>query len=330
MTELPFDLSLPTIRAAQDHIAPHLIRTPTVAMEQETVRPLLPERARATLKLELFQQAGSFKARGAFLSLAKLNDRERERGVTAVSGGNHALAVAWAAKAAGISAKVAIPHYVDPVRIEGTRAYGAEVVLCDDIAHAFKAMEDLVEQEGRVMIHPFEGEGMALGSATCGQEFIDDVPDLDVVILPVGGGGLIAGMATAMKQAKPDLEIFGVEPEGADSMARSFAAGVPQQLESVDTIADSLGAPMALPNSFARTRAAVSEIVRVSDAALVDGMRALQRGLALMPEPACAASFAGLVGPLAHRCAGARVGILACGSNISPERFTRLLEDFPG
>ncbi|MCK4711340.1 MAG: threonine/serine dehydratase, partial [Marinosulfonomonas sp.] len=318
------DITLAKIKAAQQQIAGRVIRTPTLDLRQTGLEECLPKGCAATMKLELFQKAGSFKARGNLLSVEALTSEQLKSGVTAASGGNHALALAWAAKTAGTSAKIAIPKTADPIRIEGCRALGAELVLCDSILEVFPTMHDIAKTEGRSIIHPFEGYNMSLGAATCAAELFEDAPDLDIVILPVGGGGLISGMAAALKLLNPNIEIFGVEPFGADTMFRSFQSGSPQSIDKVDTIADSLGSPTALPYSYALTRANVTDIVHVTDDDLREVMRLMNSSLKLMVEPACAASLTGALGPLKSRCEGKNIGLLACGANISRTRFMEL------
>lgn len=318
------DITLEKIKAAQQQIAGRIIRTPTVDLRQTGLEDLLPKGSTVTMKLELFQKAGSFKARGNLLSVEALTPEQLKSGVTAASGGNHALALAWAAKTAGTTAKIAIPKTADPIRIEGCRALGAELVLCDSILEVFPKMHEIAEAEGRTIIHPFEGYNMSLGAATCGAEMFADAPNLDIVILPVGGGGLISGMSAALKLLNPKIEIFGVEPFGADSMFQSFQSGSPQSLDKVDTIADSLGSPTALPYSYELTRANVTDIVRVTDDDLRQTMRLMNETLKLMVEPACAASLTGALGPLKSHYEGKNIGLLACGANISRARFMEL------
>jgi threonine dehydratase len=313
------------ILEARASISGNLIETPTLSLTSDRWSDILPDIASGAIKLELFQQAGSFKARGAYLGIIGLSAENRAKGVVAASGGNHAMAIAWAARKLGVSAKIAIPKASDPIRIDGCRATGAEVILCKDIVEAFAVMEECAAQEGRVMMHPFEGEHMTLGSATCGAEFVAAHPEIDMFIIPVGGGGLISGMAAAIKLARPDATVIGVEPFGADSMFRSFAAGEPVRLNEIATIADSLASPLAMPYSFAVTHRYADEIVHVEDAELLNAMRTYQDILKITAEPACAASLAALVGPLKDRAKGRHVGLIACGSNISMSRYQTLL-----
>ncbi|MBS1303545.1 threonine/serine dehydratase [Loktanella sp. SALINAS62] len=302
-----------------------LIRTPVLPLTATRWDGILPDAASITVKLELFQQAGSFKARGVLLGIRALTPAQRAAGVVAASGGNHALAVSWAAQAAGVSARIAMPRTVDPLRIDGCRALGADVSLHDDMAAAFDEMDRVVADDGRAILHPFEGAHMTLGAAVCGAEYLEQVPQLDTLVVPVGGGGLISGMAAAAKAHNPDIQVIGVEPVGADSMTRSLAAGHPVRLDRIDTIADSLSAPRAMPASFAVAQAHIDRMVHVTDDQMRAGMRDYLSVLRLLAEPACAASLAAICGPLRHDLAGRHVGIIACGSNISLPRYQQLL-----
>ncbi len=282
------------------------------------------------IKLELLQHGGSFKARGALQVMRQLDDAALARGVTAVSAGNHAVAVSWAAKELGTSAKVVVPRTASPIRIELCKSFGGDVVLVDDVHAAFARVREIEEAEGRAFVHPFEGPQTALGTATLGLEFAEQAEEigrpLDALIVPVGGGGMIAGMAAAVKQRSPDCVVYGVEPIGADTMYRSFHSGKPESLSKMETIADSLGAPHAAPYSFSLCRRFVQEIVLVSDDELCAAMALMYRELKMAPEPAGAASAAALIGPLRQRLAGRRVGIIACGGNIDVQKFAELVE----
>ena len=316
--------TLNQIEQAQGVIDRHLAKTPTMSLEQDRFGKLIADHTSVFIKLEHFQQAGSFKSRGAFIGMSKLTPQQQKSGVVAVSGGNHAIAVSWAAAKLGINAKVVMPKTVDPVRVQSCKSHNAEVVLCDTLADAFDEMNQIAELENRTIMHPFEGEHMTLGAATCGAEFMSAYPDLDAIIVPVGGGGLISGMSLAAKLHNPDIQVFGVEPFGADAMFQSFETGDVTQLEKVDTIADSLGAPMTAPYSFAVTKAHVNKITRVTDDELRAAMKHMVHSLKILAEPACASSLAALIGPLREELAGKKVGIIACGSNISIERFQQL------
>jgi threonine dehydratase len=317
--------TLDEIRAAQARLGSLIVETPIWRWQGDEI-----ERAAGTrplLKLELFQHTGSFKARGALAVMLDLSPEKRARGVTAVSAGNHAMAVGYAARALGTTAKVVMPRNANPARIEGCRAYGAEVVLVDDVHEAFAHAKVIEAEEGRTFVHPFEGPLTALGTATLGLELCEQAPDLEAVVVPIGGGGLCAGVAAAVKQRLPHVQVFGVEPEGADSMHRSFASGKPEGIDKVRTIADSLGAPHAAPYSFALCRRYVDELVMVNDDQLRAAMRLLFRGAKLAVEPAGAAATAALCGPLRERLANRNVGVIVCGANIDAQTFARLICD---
>jgi threonine dehydratase len=318
-------LTLADIRAARALIAGRVRETPVQPLAGPGVEAALPPGTRALMKLELFQHTGSFKARGALVNTLSLTEAERARGICAISAGNHAIAAAFAAREVGTSAKVVMKEGANPFRVEACRRYGGEIVFTPDFQAAFRRVEEIREKEGRTLVHPFEGLRTATGTGTLGLELMEQAPDLDAVVVPIGGGGLAAGLATAVRLAKPDCRVFGVEPFGADSMYRSFEAGSPQALDRIETIADSLGAPYALPISYALCRASIEEIVRVSDAEMVAAMRFLLENARLAVEPAGAASTAALLGPLRKRLAGLRVGLIVCGSNISAEAYARLI-----
>ncbi|MCA9744439.1 MAG: threonine/serine dehydratase [Deferribacteres bacterium] len=272
-------------------------------------------------KLELMQHAGSFKPRGALMNMLDLSHQQLQRGVTAISAGNHAIAVGYAAKVLNTHAKVVMMKNANPARIAKCKAYGTEIILEADVHAAFERVRQIEKDEGLFFVHPFEGPLTALGTATVGLELCSHVPNLDAVIVPIGGGGLCAGIATAVKQMQPACQVFGVEPTGADSMHRSFAAGKPEAIDRVRTIADSLGAPYAAPYSFSLCRQFVDELVKIDDDAMCRAMTLLFNELKLAVEPAGAAATAALCGPLRDRLKGKRVGVIVCGTNIDADSF---------
>ena len=273
------------------------------------------------LKLELFQKTGTFKVRGALSVVLNLTEEELARGVTAVSAGNHAIATAYAAREVGATAKVVMMKNANPLRVEKCKSFGAEIILVDDVHEAFDTVARIEKEEGRAFVHPFEGPLTARGTATLGVELCLQVPDLEAVIIPIGGGGLCAGVSAAVKLVNPDCKVYGVEPAGADNMHRSFAAGSPQAIEKVATIADSLGPPKSMPYSFALCRANVDDIVLIDDDALRRAMHLIFREMKLAVEPAGAAATAALCGPLRERLQGKKVGVIVCGTNIDAASF---------
>jgi threonine dehydratase len=318
--------ALENIRQAAHRLSGKTLVTPVWRWQTGIVETSLDSATEVWLKLELFQRTGTFKLRGALNCIEALDAAARQRGVVAVSAGNHAIAVAYTARLAGSSATVVMPEHASPARIATCREFGARVILVPDVHQAFTRARQIEQEESRTMIHPFEGPLTAEGTATVGLELMEQVPGLDAVVVPVGGGGLCAGIAAAVKQLDPVCAVYGVEPFGADALYRSFASGSPQTLERVDTIADSLGAPYALPYSFGVCRRFVDEVVRVSDDDLCRSMFHLFRDAKLVAEPAAAAATAALLGPLRGQLDGKRVGLIVCGSNIDSVRFSELLD----
>jgi threonine dehydratase len=319
------DPTLPQIRAARDALADRVLLTPVRRWEDDTVAAALGPGTTVWLKEELFQRTGSFKPRGALTVMLDMSGGALARGVATVSAGNHAMAVAYAARTLGASAKVVMPKTANAFRVQRSRELGAEVILMEDVHQAFQRVQQIVAEEGRTFVHPFEGPLTALGTATLGAELLEQVPDLDAVIVPIGGGGLCAGVAAAVKLTRPQCLVYGVEPEGADSMHRSFAAGSPQPIEEVRTIADSLGAPYAAPYSFGLCRRYVDELALVSDDQLRSAMALLFASSKLAVEPAGAAATAALLGPLRDRLRGKKVGLIVCGANMDPATYARHL-----
>jgi threonine dehydratase len=321
--------TLAEIGAARTALGDSVRTTPLWEWQSGRLRPKQPDGSTLLLKLELFQHTGSFKVRGALTVMRSLSPEQLHKGVTAVSAGNHAIAVAYAARTLGTTAKVAMPATANPARVQACEALGAEVALLPDVHEAFAEAERLQQDEGRFLVHPFEGPLTALGTATLGLELCQQAAGLgglDAVVVPIGGGGLCAGVAAAVKQILPDCRVLGVEPIGADTMHRSFTAGSPQSIDQVATIADSLGAPYALPYSFGLCRQFVDSICRVTDDELCQAMAWMFAEAKLAVEPAGAAATAAVLGPLRQDLAGKRVGLIVCGANLDAESFHRFVQ----
>jgi len=319
-------LTLDEIRTARQQLGDRVVTTPVHEWEGSLRAEMLGAQTRVFLKLELLQRTGTFKARGALLNMLRLTPEELARGVTAISAGNHAVAVAYAAQSLGGNAKVVMIKTANALRVELCRKYGAEIEFADNAHAGFERVKQVEAEEGRAFIHPFEGMRTALGTATLGLEFCEQVAPLDAVIVPIGGGGLCAGVASAVKLSWPDCAVYGVEPTGADSMKRSLAAGEPRSIERVATIADSLGAPYAAPITFELCRRTVEDVVLVSDDELRAAMRLMLREVKLAVEPAGASAMAALVGPLREKLRGRRVGLIVCGSNIDAATYAQLIQ----
>ena len=303
------DESYPTeqaIRANRAALGDLVVTTSVRRLVDHAVAERLGDTA-VWLKEELFQRTGSFKPRGALTVMRQLDADALARGVTGVSAGNHAISLAYSARTLGTTASVVMPRTANAYRIAVCRELGASVELVDTVHQAFDRVREIVAEQGRTFVHPYEGPLTALGTATVGLEFIDQVraqgSELDAVVVAAGGGGLAAGVACAVKRLSPETRVFVVEPEGADTMARSFATGEPQALDAVRTIADSL----------------------VSDDQLRDAMRLTFRAAKLVVEPAGAAALAALLHPLRERLWGRRVGLVVCGGNIDAATFAAQL-----
>lgn len=318
-------VELSKIRDRAISLAGAIVRTPVIELTSPFVTRMFGT-GRIFLKLECFQHTGTFKARGALSSARSIPPERQDAGVTAVSAGNHAIAAAWAARQLGLSAKVVMQASANPFRVARAKAEGAEVIFKDGGPAAFAEAERIVREENRTLIHPFEGENVTLGTGGVGLEFIEAVPDLDAVVVSVGGGGLISGVGAAIKQINSRCAVYGVEPQGAASMSRSLAEGRPITLDTVMTVADSLAPPMALPFAFGVIRHYVDDIVTLPDDDICAGMAICQEEAKLAVEPAAAAALAGAVGPLRQRVMGKRIGIVVCGANIDTQSYLELTE----
>jgi threonine dehydratase len=328
MNTAPIDVpTLDAIRANLARLGDYVVTTPIRLLVDDALAAAVGSATRVWLKEELFQRTGSFKPRGALSVMLDLDEAALARGVTGVSAGNHAISLGYCARKLGTTAKVVMPRSANAFRIQACRELGAQIVLVDNVHDAFARVHDIVAREGRTMVHPYEGPKTALGTASVGLEFIDQVraagTELDAVVVAAGGGGLTGGVACAVKQMSPQTAVYVVEPVGADSLSRSLKAGSPQAIESVRTIADSLGAPRCEPFSFELNRRFVDEVVLVSDDQIRAAMRLLFRSAKLAVEPAGAAALAALMHPLRQRLDGQCVGLVVCGANIDPETFAR-------
>lgn len=317
------ELSLEQIRETRRQLGDRVATTPLWRWRDRDLETIVGSETEVLLKLELFQHTGSFKPRGALTVMLSLEPDALARGVTAVSAGNHAIAVAYAAKLLGTTAKVVMPQTANPLRVARCRDFGAEVVLVEDVSKAFVRVEEIQAEEGRTFVHPFEGPLTCAGTGTVALEFSEQAGELDAVLIPIGGGGLIAGMAAAFKQLQPRCQVIGVEPVGADAMYRSLASGQPERIDKVRTIADSLGAPYTAPYTLGLCRRYVDEVVLIEDDDMRRGMALLFRSMKLATEPAGATATAALCGPLREQLRGKRVGVLVCGSNIDLATFQR-------
>jgi threonine dehydratase len=277
------------------------------------------------LKAEHLQVTGSFKPRGATNRIHHLAPAARDAGVIAISAGNHAQAVAWAARAAGVRATAVMPLHAVRAKVEATRGYGAEVVLAGDtIGETWARMEEIRDARGLTFLHPFDDADVIAGQGTVGLEIGRALPDLGVVVVPVGGGGLIAGIAAAVKEAMPGTRVYGVEPEGSTALASALEADAVVRVEP-RSIADGLGAPFTGERALAMARRYVDGILLVSDAEIASAMRFARTEMDQVLEPAGAAALAALLAGRVPLRRQDRVCAVLSGGNVDPERFDALV-----
>ncbi|MGH7544504.1 MAG: threonine ammonia-lyase [Gemmatimonadota bacterium] len=312
-------IALDDVLAARDVIAGRVHRTPVLGST------MLGEEAgvRLFLKPELLQKTGSFKVRGVLNALHHLSPEERSRGVVTLSAGNHAQALAWGARQYGIQAVVVMPAGAPRSKVEATRGYGGEVVLTE--GDLLETTLSIQRERNLTLVPPFDDPRIIAGQGTVGLEIVEDVPDVDAVVVSVGGGGLISGIATAIKGVRPQARVFGIEPEGSAVMKKSLERGEPIALRDRATIADGLDAPFAGRHTLAHIQARVDDLVLVSDAQIIEALRLILARAKLLTEPAAAASLAGLLAGRLEITAGATVVCVLSGGNVDLERLRLLL-----
>jgi threonine dehydratase len=311
MVELVGSVNLDTIRAAHQRIRPYIHRTPVLT------NSWLNDAGKTSLffKCENFQKVGAFKARGATNAVFSLDDEAALRGVATHSSGNHGAAVARAAKLRGIPAHIVMPTNSAKVKIRAVESYSAQVIFCEptEESREIKCAE-VINKTGAKLIHSFENEHVITGQGTAAMELLEDIPELDVIMCPVGGGGLLSGTAITAKSMRPQIKVIAVEPENADDAAQSFRAGRRLVTEKKFTIADGLRTNIGEPN-FAIIQQYVDDIVTVSEEAIVSAMRTIWETMKIVIEPSAAVPYAAI----AERIIDAerkRVGIILTGGNV--------------
>ena len=311
MVELVGKLNLDTIRAAHQRIRPYIHRTPVLT------NSWLNDACSASLffKCENFQKVGAFKARGATNAVFALDDETAQRGVATHSSGNHGAAVARAAKLRRVAAHIVMPSNSAKVKIRAVESYGAHVVFCEPTEESRETTcEEVINQTAATLIHSFENEHVIAGQGTAAMELLEDVLDLDVIMCPVGGGGLLSGTAIAAKSIRPQIKVIAVEPENANDAAQSFRAGRRVITEKKFTIADGLRTNIGAPN-FAIVQRYVDDIVAVSEEAIVSAMRTIWETMKIVIEPSAAVPYAAIAEHIID-VQGKRVGIILTGGNV--------------
>lgn len=310
------------VQAARARIAPHIVRTPLLRV------PALDEAlgCQVYLKHEGFQAIGAFKIRGALNKALSLSEEELGRGLVCASSGNHAQGVAYAAHKLGAQAVIVMPTNANPVKLAGVQRWGGQVELVGTLSsQREERAAQLVREQGMVEIYPYADPFVAAGQGTLALEVLEDLPDASLIAAPIGGGGLISGIATAVKGAAPQVRTVGVEPAGAPRYTRSRAEGRPVQLESVQTIADGTRTDHANPDNFAVIQARVDELYTVEDRWIEEAMRLLMTAAKVIAEPSSVLPVAAaLCGALPVRPEDKAVFVLS-GGNADPALLARLL-----
>jgi threonine dehydratase len=280
-----------TIRAAHERIAPQIHRTPV--MTSQSLDAIAG--ARIFFKCENLQKTGSFKIRGATNAIFSLAPAEAARGVVTHSSGNHAAAVAYAARRRGTRAWIVMPSNAPSVKMQAVKAYGGEITFCEPLISSRAETCARIEREtGAVMVHPYDDDRIIAGQATAAKELLEEVADLDALLAPVSGGGLLSGTALGAHGIRPGIRVIGCEPQGADDAYRSLATGQLEPLGKSETIADGLRAPLA-PRTFAILRQHVDRIVLVSEEEIIDSMRTVWERMKIVVEPSSAVAVAPLL-----------------------------------
>lgn len=311
-------ITVEDIRAAHDVIDGRVRRTPMMRSAQLSDRLGVE----LHLKLELFQKTGSFKVRGALNRMSALTADERKRGVVTMSAGNHAQGVALAAREMGTHAVIVMPAKAVRSKVEATRSYGGEVILTD--ADLVETMKSIQAARNLVEVSPFDDPAVIAGAGTVGDEILDDVPQADVILVGVGGGGIVSGVAVAALARRPGIRVIGVEPVGAAAMRLSLDRGSPQKLDKTDTVADGLAAPHAGALTFAHVKQLGLEIVTIPDSAIVDAMWTIIERCKVIAEPAAAAGLAALLSGAVKVGPGSSVVCIVTGGNADREKLRSL------
>jgi threonine dehydratase len=307
-------MDLAAIKQAQQRIKPYVKRT--TLEHSETLSKYLG--TNVFVKYELFQKTGSFKVRGAFNKLLSLSAEERKRGVVAISGGNHAQAVAYASNVLNVDAVVLMPQTTPQNYLEATCNYGATVDLQPTIQDAFKKIKDY-ESQGKVFIHPFDDPLVMAGQGTLGVEIMEDLPGATDIIISIGGGGFEGGVSTAVKAIKPGVRIWGVETIGADAMSQALKAGHPVELSAITSIAKTLGAPSVSSQTLALAQENLEEVIVVTDDEAVKALKFILERLKVLTEPAASCTLAAASRLKDQFSNDNNLVLIFCGGNLSVE-----------
>jgi threonine dehydratase len=318
---IPKELSLENIKKTYKLLEPHIIKTPLIkgwSLIDQTLR------TNTFFKMEFLQNAGTFKARGTCNHILNLTEKQKEIGITAVSAGNHAIASSFVANKFNIKNKIFMYKTANQYRIDKCKLFNANLSLTDPY-NAFDQVEIASKEEGYYFIHPFDGMYTLQGTASLGLEISNQIKKIDNILISIGGGGLISGIGCAIKQINPKCNIIGIEPEGARGFSDSLIIKQPLKHVKIDTIADSLSAPLHMSYSFNVGRKVIDKIVTVTDNEMINSMKFMFENFKMILEPACVAGIAALLGPLKNQLVNQKTVILLCGSNIDVKSWNKLV-----
>lgn len=315
------DVTLADVYAARERIMPHLHRTPMLS--SDTLGHMTG--TRLGLKAEVFQKTGSFKSRGALNAAMQLTPEQRARGVVTLSAGNHGQGLAFAASIVGTRVVVFTPKTAVPTKVEAIRNYGAEIHFTESMGDIFQKMEEYRIEHDLTFVSPYDNAAIIAGQGTVGLEILEDLPDVETIVVPVGGGGLLAGVAMTVKSLRPDVRVVGVEPKGANKVRKSLDSGHLELTGPIETVADGLSAPFAGRLSQAVIHHYVDDVVLLDEAEIIDAMRLILERVKVLVEPSGAAAVAGLLGDKVGARSGGQAVAILTGGNVDREKLKRLL-----
>jgi len=318
---IPEELSLKKIEKIYHQLSQFVLKTPVIE-GWSLINEIL--NTNAIFKMEFLQNAGTFKSRGATNNILNLTDSQKKFGVTTVSAGNHAIATSYVANKFKIKNKIFIYNSANKYRIQKCKDLNANLHFTDP-HNAFKQVEIASKDNGYFFIHPFDGAFTIQGTASLGLEICNQIKDIDNILISVGGGGLISGIGSVIKQIYPKCKIIGIEPEGAQGLSESLLNNKPINNVKIDTIADSLAAPLHMPYSYSICQEVIDMMVTVTDNQMIDTMKFMFENFKMILEPACVTGVAALLGPLKDQLANQKTVIVLCGSNIDAKTWDNLV-----
>ena len=318
---IPYELSLKVIKKTYEKLSSYIIKTPVIE-GWSLINDIL--NTNIIFKMEFLQHSGTFKTRGAINNILNLNTSEKTLGITAVSAGNHAIAASYAANKFKLKNKIFIYSSANEFRVKKCQSLNANLVFTEP-HNAFKQVLRASKEEGYYFIHPFDGIFTLQGTASLGFEICKQVDKIDNILIAVGGGGLVSGIGSIIKQVYPHCNIIGIEPEGAKGMSESLKKKKPINNVKIDTIADSLSAPLHMPYSFSICQKVIDRVVTITDEEMVNSMKFMFENFKMMLEPACVVGIAALLGPLKNQLVNQKTLVLLCGSNIDVKTWNNLV-----